>query len=118
MDGTELGYAQSVTVDIASNLEPYYKIGSREPIALVEGNQEITGTIDELFVNKDLLEYVTGSGALTEFTVTFYNTTGTGGVKVTLSGCKMESGSIEIPQDGELTGSYDFRAKTISITTI
>jgi len=117
-DGTILGYCQRVTVDIAANIEPYYEINSRTPIALVEGNQEITGTIERLWVNSDLLNLVAGTSSLTEFTLEFYNTTATGGIKVTLSGCKPDAGSLEIPQDAELTESFDFRAKGITVTTV
>jgi len=110
-DGTLLGYAQSVTFDIENNLEAYYEIGSRTPVDLVEGNQEVTGTIERLWVDTTLLSLVSGS-TLTEFTIDVY----VGTMKVKMEGCKTETGSIDVPQDGEIRGSYDFRAKSITVS--
>jgi len=117
-DGVLLGYCQSVTVDVASNLEPYYEIGSRTPVSLIEGNQEVTGTLERLWVDTTLLNLVSGTSTLDEFTLVFYASTATGSPKITLTGCKAESGSIDIPQDGELTESIDFRAKNITVETV
>lgn len=113
---TEIGCAESASVDITTNIEPYYCIGSKEPAAIVEGNLEITGSISRAWVNTAYLQLLTGSGSLAEFHLCFKAGTTAGAPIIYLYKCRFESGSIDIPQDGVLTEDYDFRATSIVIT--
>lgn len=112
----EVGQAESVTLEIATGVEPYYGIGSRQPETLVEGNEEITGTMSRAWVNVDYLTLLgAGGNALTAFDLVFQAgaTVGNVGPWVYVYDCKFETGSIDVPQDGFLTEDYDFRALSI-----
>lgn len=111
---TEIGCADSVSVDITANVESYYCIGSKDPYAIVEGNREITGSLSKAWVNTYYLNLLCG-GTLGEFHLLFKAGTSSGAPMVYLYNCKFESGSIDIPQDGFLTEDYDFRAKSIAV---
>lgn len=113
-DNFQIGYADSASVEIATNLEAFYELGSRQPIDLAEGNEEVTGSISKAWIDKNYLSLVTGAGVLTDFDLCF--TMGTGpDVYVYAYDCKFEKGSLDIPQDGFLKEDYDFRAKTIAL---
>jgi len=113
--GIEVGCCESVSVDVASNIEPYYCIGSRNPFAVIPGNLEITGSISRAWVNCYYLNLLI-SDAVPIFDLVFKAGEG-GAVKapwVYLYNCRFESGAIDIPQDGVLTEDYDFRAESIA----
>jgi len=120
IDGTEVGYSESVTLDVATGLEPYYEHGKRYPVDLAEGNEEITGSISRAWVNMNTLGFVvTGSldGQGTDaqlgagFTLYLYaDPSESGSPFVYVYGCKAESGAVDIPQDGFVMADIDFRA--------
>ena len=112
-DDVEIGHADSASVEIATNLEAFYEIGGRQPTDLVEGNEEVTGSISKAWVNKAYLQLVTGSGSLTEFDLCFE--IGNGAVKLYCYDCKFERGAVDIPQDGFLKEDFDFRAKSVAL---
>jgi len=113
--GATLGFAEAVSVEIATGVEPYYEIGSRTPSTIVPGNQEITGSISKAWVNITYLSLVTGSGALTHFTLCFKAKAIVGAPWVYCYNCLFERGAVDIPQDGFLTEDYDFRATSIAV---
>ncbi|RLC33831.1 hypothetical protein DRH14_04240 [Candidatus Shapirobacteria bacterium] len=110
-DGVQIGLADSASVEIATNLEAYYEIGSRVPTDLVEGNQEVTGSISKAWIDKNYLSLVTTTGTLQEFDLCFE----VGSLKLYCYNCKFERGAVDIPQDGFLKEDYDFRAKKVAI---
>ena len=114
-DNQQLGYADSASVEIATNLEAFYQLGSRMPVELSEGNEEVTGSFSKAWIDKNYLILVSpGNTVLTEFDLCF--TLGTGpDVYVYCYDCKFEKGSLDIPQDGFLKEDYDFRAKTVTL---
>ena len=113
-DGVQVGYSDSASVEIASNLEGFFELGSRTAVALTEGNEEISGSFSKAWIDKNYLSLVTSTGALTEFDLCF--TLGTGpDVYVYCYDCKFDKGSLDIPQDGFLKESYDFKAKTVAL---
>lgn len=113
-----LGYADSASVEIASGLEAYYEVGSRQPVELVEGNEEITGSFSRAWVNTDYLNFMgAGGSTLTEFALEFQVVRpGSSTMFVYCYACKFETGSLDIPQDGILKEDYDFRAKSIHLS--
>lgn len=117
IDGNEIGYAESVSVEISTGVEPYYEIGSRSPATIVEGNEEITGSISKAWINTDYLTLCTGATGLTFFDLVFKAGEASGAPWVYLYDCKFETGSLDIPQDGFLTEDYDFRATKIELQT-
>jgi len=118
IDGNEIGFAESTSVEIATGLEPYYEIGNRQPATLIAGNEEITGSMSKAWVNTDYLNLVApGNAALTEFDLVFKAGTAAGSPWIYCYNCKFETGSLDIPQDGFLTEDYDFRAQSVYITS-
>jgi hypothetical protein len=119
IDDTEIGYTESVTLDVATGLEPYYQHGSRYPADLAEGNEELTGSISRAWIDMELMTFAVtndadgkGSAAgLTAFELYMYlDPADTGAPFMYVYGCKAESGAIDIPQDGFVMGDIDFRA--------
>lgn len=113
INGNEIGNCDAVSLEITTGVEPYYGIGSREPVTLVEGNEEITGTMSKVWVNKTYLNLCTGATGLTFFDLIFKAGEAAGSPWVYVYDCKFETGSLDIPQDGFLTEDYDFRAMSI-----
>lgn len=115
-NSTEIGYAESVTVDISTGAEAYFELGAATAKEIVAGNVEISGTIDRAWVDTKLLVLI-GSprGSLGEFSIKVSVADTTPNV-LTVTGCKPEAVSFDIPQDGFLTHSFDFIAKDFSIT--
>ena len=112
----KVGQADSVSVEIATGVEPYYGIGTRIPETLVEGNEEITGSMSRAWVNVDYLALLGAGGlALTAFDLVFKagETANNTGPWIYVYDCKFENGTVDIPQDGFLTEDYDFRAISI-----
>lgn len=111
----KVGYSDSVTIDVATGLEPYYEHGNRRPVDLAEGNEEITGMISKAWINMNLFEYMlpsAGTTALTSFDLYLYMSPyAIGAPNMYVYGCKFESGSVDIPQDGFLMVDLDFRAE-------
>jgi len=118
INGTEVMCCESVSVEIARNLEPYYCVGSKDPYYISEGNREITGSISKALVNVFYLRLVTGeSGTFQEPFDLYFRAgalTATQYLWIYCYGCKFETGSIDIPQDGVLKEDYDFRATSIA----
>jgi len=123
LDGSEVGYASSVSWDVATNIEEYYELGSPKPAVIVEGNYEVSGTLEKAFVDAPLLTLIAGSSGLnlgqTSLTLTATAPknveSGKEYYEITLSGVKLETVSNEFPQDGFLTDSIDFKATDIKI---
>lgn len=113
IDSTEIGCCESVSVDITSNIESYYCIGSREPHAVIPGNLEITGSISRAWVNIYYLNLLIGDDM--KFDLVFKASEDSGAPWIYLYSCRFESGTIDIPQDGVLMEDYDFRAESIGV---
>jgi hypothetical protein len=113
-----VGYATGISITHNPNLEAFYEVGSREPKVIKEGNIEITGTVDRAFVDRDMLGKESYTGELGEFTLEVYpEGVGEGKPKITLSGVKFSGWTFDMPQDGWITESSDFIAKSIAVGT-
>jgi len=114
VDGQEVGYADSASVEITTNLEAFYQLGSRMPVELTEGNEEVTGSFSKAWIDMHYLHLVSpGNTTLTEFDLCFV--VGNNELVVYCYDCKFERGALDIPQDGILKEDYDFRAKSIAL---
>lgn len=112
----EVGQAQSLTIDINENLERYYAIGNRQAESIVEGNQEISGTLERTWVDNKLLGQISTSGsAQTEFYIYAYADKNAGTPSIFLFNCKADSESIDITQDDFHSVSMDFIAKSLTL---
>jgi len=111
IDGTEVGTAESASVDIDVALDEYFVIGKRQPYTIIEGAQTISGTLDKLWVDTQMLQLIGGgvTPQLTEFDLTVMHTTGS--PRIDIYNCKPETLSFDIPADGFVTESLDFRGE-------
>src|SRR4051812_17207132 len=58
-----VGRLRGVTVQVTSDVRPFYEIGRRYPTHLRVGNVETTGTVDRAHINGALLRLLLGDGA-------------------------------------------------------
>lgn len=121
-NGTTLGNVDSASVDIARGVETYYEVGSGAPAEIVEGNVEITGSLSRAWLDTTLAELIgtDTTTALSAFTLVLKASTTADGTtpQITVGGCKVESGTIDITQDGYVMGDVDFVGKTYTLTTV
>lgn len=117
---TTLGYVESASVDIGKGAEGYYEVGSPHPVEIVQGNVEITGSISRVWMDTTLAELVgtVPEEVLTAFNLEFRASTDSGAPTIKIGGCKVESGSLDLSQDGFLMGDIDFIASDYTITTL
>lgn len=121
LDDLEIACAESASVDVASGMDAYYCIGSRFAFAVMPGNFEITGSITHAWVNIYYLNLLGLSNPLAmppKFKLTFKASTEVGAPYVYLYNCMFEKGSLDIPNDGVLKESYDFRAESIWVGAV
>jgi len=111
----ELGFADSVTLEISSGLEAYYTIEKRSPHTLIPGPEEVTGTISRVWINLDLLDKVIGAEKLPRFEIVFIAENIEGAPYVVCENCVFETGIVSVPQDGFLREDYDFMAVSVII---
>lgn len=112
--GIKIGLAGSWSCEVATGLDPYYQIGERVPYALTEGNQEITGSMERVWINNDFVNLAFPSGFLDEFDMQAQTSDQVDAPYIYLYECKIETVGIDIPQDGFITESIDFRARQMS----
>ena len=110
--GVSIGYSESVSVDITRNVDPFYEHGDPRPVKLVEGNEEITGSISRAWVDWQLLNCIllSGTTALPGYLDIYIKLRGADLNYLYLSNVKMGDTSLDIPQDGFLMQDVDFRA--------
>jgi len=121
IDDLEIACAESASVDVASNMDAYYCIGSRFAFSIMPGNFEITGSITHAWVNiyyLSLLGLSDPTAMPPKFKMVFKASTEVGAPMVYLYNCMFEKGSLDIPNDGVLKESYDFRAESIWVGLI
>jgi len=120
VNDVEVGRASSLTLEVATGLDPFYELGSRKPAELVEGNEEITGTLTRAVIDTSLLAYASTSGQTSEklpyFNIKFVSQI-TGNPTVWCYCCKAETWSPDLPQDDFITEDLDFRALYLSYGT-
>lgn len=132
---TIVGRAQGVSIDHANNVEALYELagypgsGGRGPVAIKEGNIELSGSVEKAYVDRDLIGKVVGSlktgstlavyKGLPEFTMYVYPEGKTSGLRrATLGGVKFNTYTFDITQDAWLMENSDFAFKTITLGTV
>lgn len=111
-----VGYTESLSVDFGRNIDPFYQHGDVQPIDIVEGNEEITGSITRAWLDWKLLDAILrGAGndyLLPEMVLYVMARVGPDSFSyLYLTGVKIGDASLDIPQDGFLMQDVDFRAK-------
>lgn len=126
VSGSEVGRAQSVTVDINNNVDTAYEIGRKNPAAIIEGPREMTGTIERFWVDmwlSTLFLPQSAQASLPTFNILLQpdKTNNSQPGSLILGGVISENGHYSITQDGITADSLDFRAADyswIGLTTI
>ena len=110
--GVSIGYSESVRVDLTRNVDPFYEHGDPRPVQLVEGNEEVTGSMSRAWVDWQLLNciLVSGTGSLPSNLDLYIKLRGGELDNLYLSDVTIRDTSLDIPQDGFLMQDIDFRA--------
>lgn len=117
-DGVAVAYCTSVSFEISANRDGIYDLGNRTVQEWKNGNLEITGSIDHIWVDHTFSEDVGTGDVPTEYTLAFTMTHGSSGSArvATLNGVVFTGWSQDIPEDGLITESIDFQAKKVVFT--
>ena len=107
---TEVGFANG-TISIDRGLQIFREIGSYDFTARREAVRDITGTIEHGYIDTSL--FATGALQTALNPLTFDIAASFATNSIVLSGCSIESWDLELPQDGWITETVNFRAKTI-----
>ncbi len=107
-------YAESASVDIASNIEAAFTLGSAAPATRSAGNLDISGTLSGYWIDTEFVELLERDACwalLQTFSMLFYsNTCGVSpnAPYLKLTGCKADGLSFDFSQDGFLMHDLDF----------
>jgi hypothetical protein len=125
---TPIGRATGVTVEVVSEMRPFHEMGQRYATELRPGNVNVRGSIGRAHVNGALLKLMLGDGAGTArpagaFVSPSFNlslrlenpaTTGNSST-VTVHGVKLDSWSVNVPEDDFVLERATFKALWISV---
>lgn len=122
-----VGRLRNVTVNVRSDLQPFYEIGRRYPTHLRPGNVSVAGSVERAHVNGALLRLLLGDGAVSppsspnfvqpafNIVATLTNPARPGEfTKVTVFGVKFESWQYNIPSDEFVMEAVLFQAVRIA----
>jgi len=113
---TRIGYAQSASVEINPNPERLFEVGSPLAVGIEMGNVEISGSISRIWMDNFMLQKLgMTTPALSAFDLVFKIGTEEDAPAISLTGCVVSTGSIDIPQDGWIMGDIDFMAKSYTL---
>jgi hypothetical protein len=112
---TSIGYTESLSIDFGRNVDPFYEHGGVQPVDIVEGNEEITGSITRAWIDWKLLDAILrGSGndyLLPEMVLyVMHRIDHTTFQYLYLTGVKIGDASLDVPQEDFLMQDVDFRA--------
>lgn len=124
--GTTIARAQSASIEVSTGLEAAYEIGSPMPKNLEQGNVEISGSLEGIVIDSPPHQLLSlgietdssGNVTLKEWDMEFRAGNVSGAPVVRVTGCKADTGTLDIPQDGWLTESVDFHALTYQLTSV
>ena len=125
---TPIGRATGVTIEVDSAMKPFHELGQRYATELREGNVNISGTIGRAHINGALLKLMLGDGAGTarpggafvspsfNLSLRLENPAAAGNSStVTVHGVKLDSWSINVPEDDFVLERATFKALWISV---
>lgn len=115
---TVLGKAQSMSVEVTSNVDAVHGVGHLDPVELKQGPREISGSIEKMYGDERLWDAINPEG--TEQTYlqleAALDENGSKERIITCSGVKLDTWSLDLPQDDFVSESVDFTATAISLT--
>lgn len=122
-----VGRLTNVSIGVASDVQPFYEIGSRYPTHLRPGIVRVTGTAERAHVNGALLKLLLGDGATSppsgpSFVQPSFNLISTlkdsnhptQSTKVTVFGVKFDSWTYTIPSDTFVMEAVSFQAMRVA----
>jgi len=106
-------YAESASVDIASNLESAYTLGSSRAATVTAGNEDISGTLSGYWVDTEFMHFMQRdacSQMTNDFSLRFYSNVcnAASAPYLYLWGCRADGLSFDFSQDGFLMHDLDF----------
>jgi len=111
-----VGYATGLTLALSNGLEPIYTLGARTPYDIVDGNAELTGSFDELFIDRRPLgraiAYDNASRLILE---NVRIKIPAGSAKLWVESAIVNDLALENTQDGIVSFKSSFTAKNCSI---
>lgn len=121
LGGTTLGKVQEFSLSINNNLSALYKLGSRTPDSLKEGNLVITGSVKMAIINNAFALIVAPASAALQSDDDLYVQLDEGtnsSVDLTLADLKWDTYNISMASDGStVMENGTFIVKTLTIGT-
>lgn len=114
--GSTIGYAESFSVEVNTNIEGLFQLGQRTATHYKNGRLEITGTLEEYTVD---WSYTSG---IASSSIDTYDITGTltrtdnSAWKIYLASCIFTDWSMDVPEDDMVTESLDFTAQDVTLS--
>ena len=118
-----VGRGQGASIDYGSDLEDVHELGSRSPQELKEGHVSISGSIDALYVSRDLLGKILGVddlyGRLADFTFLLRpNGDTVGQPQIRLSNVKFSGGSIKVGLKAIMASSVKYKGLAVALEAV
>ena len=113
-----LGYCTGFSATATTALDPAPAIGNRNPIGVTVGTTEITGSVDEYYVDRRLYEQASSlsEGELTSFDIEVISSPNIKNpLVIKFSNAKFSTWSLDFTQDGITSQSCDWTAENVNI---
>ena len=121
---SEVGRGQGLTTDFEGNLTDVHHLGDRDPKEIKEGVIALSGTITQLYCDRDLLGKFLGKSdffkRLADFSLYLYPTgsLAAGQPYVKLTGVKFGGGSLSVDVSSIVATNLNFKGKILSVGTL
>ena len=113
-----IGFSTGISLSVATSLDPAPAIESRYPVGVTVGTTEITGSVDEYYVDRLLYEQASAlsEGELITFNVEIISSPEIRNpIVIKLTDVKFSTWNLDFTQDGITAQSCDFSAQNINI---
>ena len=119
----EVGMAQGVDIEVNRDIMEVYRLGSEDPQELKAGRISISGSIRDIYTNRDLMGKILGKkdfyGTPADFSLYLYpNGTASPQPRIKVGNVTTGSGSLGIDVDALLSNDIDFRGLAVTIDTV
>jgi len=114
-----VGYAQGLSWEVSAASDPVTVIGQKDPKEVVPGRAEITGTVDEFFVDRRLFQQADKAvqGQLVEFDMDVVdNPDAANPIYVKFEKVKFGTWNYDMSADGFTANNTDFTARNMLIS--
>ena len=113
-----IGYSTGISLSVSTSLDSAPAIGSRNPVGVTVGTTEITGSVDEYYVDRLLYEQASSlsEGRLISFDAEIISSPNIRKpLIIKLTDVKFSTWNLDFTQDGITAQSCDFSAQNINI---